>query len=207
MNYDPYINTYEGQALYKGVLADEGDVMEEDANEPKDLYAYLISKGLTKRKKRKRGDPVDVFLSRKDFMSSNTRNISSQGPPPNKTQTFNKFNELSMIYDRTDIDAPPMAVINSRINDYFERQNTKEYLRSFLHFRRGLEAKLNEGYKIVRHDPNKVEKQLSKLNAKNDLGAAVDEADRTTALNDTLSRVPSQKLSTYIRRRNNARRR
>ena len=159
LNYDPYVQTHEGQALYKGVLADEGQKQEDDKDEPKDLYAYLISKGLTKRKKRKRGDPIDMFVSRRDLQTRNN-NISTQGPTPKKLETFNKYKELAHIYDMTEVDAPPMAVINSRINEYFERQNTKEYLKSFLHYRRGIEAKLDEGYKIVRHEPKEIDEQL-----------------------------------------------
>lgn len=60
MNYDPYVNTKEGQALFNGVLketASQGD--EEDTDEPKNIYAYLINNGLLKTTTRKRGDPIE----------------------------------------------------------------------------------------------------------------------------------------------------
>jgi len=40
---------------------------EEDEDEPKNLYAYLIKNGLINRTKRKRGDPIESMITRRDF--------------------------------------------------------------------------------------------------------------------------------------------
>ena len=56
LNYDPFVNTKDGQALYTGVLKDKHDEdgravieLSDDETEPKNLYAYLIKNGLIKR--------------------------------------------------------------------------------------------------------------------------------------------------------------
>ncbi len=59
---------------------------------------------------------------------------------------INKFKELKAIYNRDDIPAIPLATINSRINEHYNRQNTKEYLNSWTYQRRLIEKKLDEGY-------------------------------------------------------------
>ena len=96
-----------------------------------------------------------------------------------------------------------MAVINSRINEHHVRQNKKEYLNSFLHQRRQLEEKLDQGYKVVLNDvPDYNDRFLSSFNGQKDGVDSMDELDEQ----HQLETVPSHKLSTYIRRRNTMRR-
>jgi len=106
-------------------------VTEEEEDEPKNLYAFLIKNGLTQRAKRKRGDPIEVAGPRREFKTRNRANNSEA--PLSKSKPFSKIQGIREIYERTDIETPPMAVINSRINEYFTKQNTKEYINSFLH--------------------------------------------------------------------------
>ena len=156
MNYDPYVNTLEGQNLYNGVLNPEGEPTPEYPDEPKNLYAFLIQKGLVKRKTKNRGNPLDAMPIRRDFGTKN-RNQSMDAGVPMKSKPLSKIKEITNIYNSNDIDTPPMAVINKRLNEYQNRQNTKEYLNSFLCHRRMVERKLDEGYKIVITDPADLE--------------------------------------------------
>ena len=43
LNYDPFVETMEGQLLYNGVLANEESL---ENNQEKNIYAYLINNGL-----------------------------------------------------------------------------------------------------------------------------------------------------------------
>ena len=69
-----------------------------------------------------------------------------------KAKPFNKIKELKTIFQRNDIPNIPIAKINSRINEYTNRQNTKEYLGSWLHQRRCIDKKLDEGFHVVVND-------------------------------------------------------
>ena len=149
--------TAEGQNLYNGVLKPEGEITPDgDASEPKNLYAYLIKNGLLKRKARKRGEQMDTMPIRRDFGTKN-RNQSLDAAPMLKSKPLSKIREINNIYNSNETKTMPMAVINSRINEYQNRQNTKEYLSSFLCHRRRIEKKLDEGYKIVLNDPNELD--------------------------------------------------
>ena len=149
--------TAEGQNLYNGVLKPEGEITPDgDASEPKNLYAYLIKNGLLKRKARKRGEQMDTMPIRREFGTKN-RNHSLDAAPMLKSKPLSKIREINNIYNSNETKTMPMAVINSRINEYQNRQNTKEYLNSFLCHRRRIEKKLDEGYKIVLNDPNDID--------------------------------------------------
>lgn len=85
LNYDPFIETQDGQAIFGGVLSPppasrgrsvktpataQTSVKEppavDEEEQPKNLYAFLIKNGLTKLKRRRRNDPVDT-MPRMDF--------------------------------------------------------------------------------------------------------------------------------------------
>lgn len=106
---------------------------EEEADEPKNLYAYLIKNDLIQRQKKKRGDPIDSMPTRREFSK---RPKAESFDVVKKAKPFNKIKELVAIFQRNDIPNIPIAQINSRINEYTNRQNTKEYLTSWLHQRR-----------------------------------------------------------------------
>ena len=98
------------------------------------------------------------------------------------------------------------------------QQNTKEYLSSWLHQRRCIDKKLDEGYQVVVNDGTEDDPlhflrnlgnngkahtlQSGALHTGEDL-LAEGEMPISRDL-DILSRVPSQKLSTLIKRKNNA---
>lgn len=124
--------------------------------------------------------------------------------------------ELKAIFNRNDIPSIPIAMINSRINEYTNRQNTKEYLGSWLHQRRCIDKKLDEGFHVVVNDEEE-DDQLNFLrnvaNANIGKGNNFQSTEEMVEaeLNliksgepDILSRVPSQKLSVLIHRKNAA---
>ena len=49
--------------------SEDGKVIDEttDSSEPTNIYAYLIKNGLLNQQKRKRGDPIDSVIVRRDF--------------------------------------------------------------------------------------------------------------------------------------------
>ena len=141
MNYDPFVNTKEGQALYNGVLSTNEDFekvhnIDEEADQPKNLYAYLIKNDLLTRKKRKRGDPIEPVMARRDFSIKHNRASDSLDSMRLKAKPLSKFKEVKHIYNRNDIKRPPLKVITARINEHYRKQNTKEYLSSWLYERR-----------------------------------------------------------------------
>ena len=124
---------------------------------------------------------------------------------PQKAKPLNMIKELNTIRQRTDVVAPPVEVIDERIEEYATRQNTKEYLNSFLCMRRELELKFDEGYRICKQTKAQQALEQQKLMLASTQNGP-EQKDASVAV-DLLHRVPSQKLSTYIRRRNQALRR
>lgn len=73
--------------------------------------------------------------------------------PLPKPKSINKIKALESIYEQPRLVKPPMHVVNARIEEYVKRQNTKEYLNSFLYLRRRIETLIDEGYHVKMHDP------------------------------------------------------
>lgn len=123
-----------------------------------------------------------------------------------KSKPLNKIKELVGIYRMNKVPGPPMATINARINEHTERQNKKEYLNSWLNRRRNVEQKLEEGYVICYND--NLDRKESLLMAQStvrvgELAKSTQEDGKTASGEpEVLSRVPSQKLSTIIHRKN-----
>mmetsp|Transcript_32101 Transcript_32101/g.39808 ORF Transcript_32101/g.39808 Transcript_32101/m.39808 type:complete len:88 (-) Transcript_32101:18-281(-) len=85
--------TSEGQCLYNGLLKPEGETTnDEDPNEPKNLYAFLIQNDLIKRKARKRGDPIEAMPTRRDFGTRNRGH--STDIPILKSKPLSKIKEI-----------------------------------------------------------------------------------------------------------------
>ena len=88
--------------MYTGVLKEKHDEngraiveLSDDEEEPKNLYAYLIKNGLIKRAKKKRGDPIDMMPTRRDFAK---KPKADSVDVVRKAKPFNKIKELKTIF-------------------------------------------------------------------------------------------------------------
>ena len=88
-------------------------------------------------------------MARRDFSIKHNRASDSLDTARLKAKPLSKFKEVKHIYNRNDIKRPPLKVITARINEHYRKQNTKEYLSSWLYERRQIEKMLDEGYQIV----------------------------------------------------------
>lgn len=99
----------------------------------------------------------------------------------------------------------PTAKINALIDNHTKKQFTKQYLESFEFERLRIEKLIDEGYRVVRGPDALVNDALRQLSYRYDQDASKEQTSvEGTAVQDNqvLSRVPSQKLSTLIRRKN-----
>lgn len=60
-----------------------------------------------------------MIVTRQNFASKKDRGESDKGA--RKSQPLNKFKELKHIYKRNDIPNIPIALINTRVEEYNER--------------------------------------------------------------------------------------
>ena len=80
LQFDRELDNNEGRVYYTGVYEPnnpahiKGNPLE--IEEPQNYYAYVLSKGLAKEKKKKRGDPVDIIPTLKYDKKSSKRNAS-----------------------------------------------------------------------------------------------------------------------------------
>ena len=88
--------------MYNGVLSTNEDFekmhthIDEDSEQPNNLYAYLIKNDLLTRTKRKRGDPIEPIMARRDF-SQKPRATSDSLDKVLKAKPINKFKEIRHI--------------------------------------------------------------------------------------------------------------
>lgn len=110
---------------------------------------------------------------------------------------------------------PKMAEINGYIDEYTAKCETKEYAESFLHFRRNIERLFDDGYRVVDEEKDGHLYQMTNLLSPIEKMVLEREREKTqiesglaTSRDGTIERVPqlikvpSQKLSTLIKRRN-----
>ena len=80
LQFNKELDNNEGRIFYTGVYEPNNPAHikgnPQEIDEPKNYYAYVLSKGLAKEKVRKRGDPIDDVPSIKYDKKSSQRNMS-----------------------------------------------------------------------------------------------------------------------------------
>ena len=119
--------------------------------EPQNYYAYIMQKGLAKEKIRRRGDPVDDIPAIKYDKKPNKKTQSMDMRQMRQPQ-LSKFKQFEIHYNRMQVEkiaGPKMADLNSYIDEFTAKSETKEYQQSFLHFRRNIDRLLDAGYHVI----------------------------------------------------------
>ena len=155
LQFDRELDTNEGRVYYTGVYEPNNPAHikgnPQELDEPKNYYAYVLSKGLAQPKVRKRGDPVDDVPQLK-YEKKPTRRHASVDVRQAQPKQLSKFKLFVEHYQRMQDEklvGPETAAINGYIDEYVKKRATKEYVNSFRVYRQKLEEMLDAGYEVV----------------------------------------------------------
>ena len=219
LQFDRELDNNEGRMYYTGVYEKNNPAHikgnPQEIDEPKNYYAYVLSKGLAKEKVRKRGDPVDLIPQLKMEKRSSRRN-ASMDIRQSRSHQISKFKQFEIHYQRMQdekLQGPKMAEINSFIDEHDAKRMTKQHASSFRVYRQRLEDMLDAGYYVVDQEkdghlhkqPNllsPIEQIVEERQRIKDLEITAENSKENTERVKPMVKIPSQKLSVLIKRKN-----